>query len=632
MFGRKKEIKLENVKTFKDALKVIKTYIYLEEWTKVKAAIEDIKKKEEEAFKELEYKIRDDFTEVQKQRKIYEKNMTLVEKLEKSYEIKKIKYDRKVDSARFKVRFNKIKQEIKKLTSLWKNNDALNLLTHFLEDNKERSAVVTYYAKEKKRILANIKKRQKKDKKKIQDNAELEAIRLAGITLKDQHQKEEEKKKQKLQKKQNNIFYKLFAKVNFHKRLKEKYERKKLLDEVQILLEEETKAKDEIASKKLEHIHKWLIKELEKKNMIGFDIYGKILGSDKISGDSFWFVETKGKYSFYIGDATGHGVRAGLIVSLLSKAFQEEAPKDDIINLTLKVNNTLKENLQSKNFVTGLFFELDKKYRSAFNVSGMGHEPIIIYRKKTQTIERVIAGGLAWGIRLIKKAEDIKPKTIELHDGDIVITYSDGVLEAKNDANKIYGIENLEKIFLQSAQANTDIKEIYTDVIEDLKLYKWGASFSDDTTVLMFRRNPDKDLLVAESEEIAKIKAKEWLSSKDVRRLEWKTKEQLEAELLEIKKEKQTANIILVLKGLYYTGEFLKLKQEATRYIKEWYIHKSINFYLKKAIENEESYKIKQKNTKMENKYNVLLELYKKKDYNTVIQECNEIIAKDWNV
>ena len=632
MFGRKKQVNLENVKTFKDALKVIKTYIYLQEWEKVQAAITDIKKKEVDAFKELEYKIRDDFTEVQKQRKIYEKNLALVEKLEKKYEIQKIKYDRKIDSDRFKVRFNKIKQEIKKLISLWKNNDALNLLTHFLEDNKSRSEVVTYYAKEKKRILANIKKRQQKDKKKIQDNAELEAIRLAGVTLKDKHQAEEEKNQNKLTRKQQSFFYQIFEKINFQKRLKERYARKKLIDEVRILLEEESKAKEEIATKKLEHIHKGLIKELEKKNMVGFDIYGKILWSDKISGDSFGFVETKEKYSFYIGDATGHGVRAGLIVSILSKTFQEEGPKDDIINLTLKVNNTLKENLQSKNFVTGLFFELDKKYRSAFNVSGMGHEPIIIYRKKTKTVERVIAGGLAWGIRLIKKAEDIKPKTIELHDGDIIITYSDGVLESRNEANKIYGIENLEKIFLQSAQANTDIKEIYTDVIEDLKLFKWGASFSDDTTVLMFRRNTDKDLLVAESEEIEKIKAKEGLSSKDVRRLEWKTKQQLEAELLEIKKEKQTANIIIILKGLYYTGEFLKLKQEATRYIKEWYIHKKINFYLKKAIENEEGYKIKQKNTKMENKYNVLLELYKKKDYNTVIQECNEIIAKDGNV
>jgi hypothetical protein len=117
-----------------------------------------------------------------------------------------------------------------------------------------------------------------------------------------------------------------------------------------------------------------------------------------------------------------------------------------------------------------------------------------------------------------------------------------------------------------------------------------------------------------------------------VRRLEGKTKWELESEVQAIKKEKQTQHIIAMLKSLYMTGEFLKLKEEATRYIKEWFIHKDINFYLKKAIDNEESYRISQRNTKMENKYNVLAELMKKKDFNTVIQECNEIITKDWNV
>ena len=629
---RKKHIQSDSIYTFKEAVKAIKAYIFLQEWEKAKSAIDSVKRKEKEAFEELEQKIKDNYNEVQKQRKLYEKSTIIIQKLEKQYELKKIKYERKIENERFKIRFSKIKQEVKKLIWAGNNNDALNLLTHFLEDNKERSEVVTYYAKEKKKILLNIKKRQKKDKKKIQDNAELEAIRLAWITLKNKKDQDAEKEKLRQARKENSFFFKFRENIKFHKKIKEKYERKKLLDEVKILIEEETKAKDEIATKKLEHIHKWLIKELEKKNMVWFDIYGKILGSDKISWDSFGFVETKKKYSFYIWDATGHGVRAGLIVSILSKTFQEQAPKDDIVNLTFTVNNTLKENLQSKNFVTGLFFELDKGYRNAFNVSGMWHEPIIIYRAKEKKVERLIGGGLAGGIRLIKKVEDIKPKTLELNDADIVLSYSDWVLEAKWEDGKLYGIERLEKIFLQSAQTNGNIKEIYDDIIEDLKLYRWGTSFEDDTTILMFRRNALKDLLNADSEEIATIKAKEGLSSKEVRRLEWKTKQQLEEELLEIKKEKQTVNIINILKGLYYTGEFLKLKQEATRYIKEGFIHKKINFYLKKAIENEEDYKIKQKNTKMENKYNVLMELYKKKDFTTVIQECNEVIAKDGNV
>ncbi|MCD5375338.1 hypothetical protein LR010_02720, partial [Candidatus Gracilibacteria bacterium] len=143
MLGIKKHISAENVHTLKDALGAIKGYIYVQEWTKAESALKYIVKKEQEAFEELEYKIKDDFHELQKQRKIYEKNKRIISKLEKDYEIKKIKYERKIEGERFKVRFNSIKKEIKKLGGLGKNNEALNLLTHFLEDNKQRTEVVT---------------------------------------------------------------------------------------------------------------------------------------------------------------------------------------------------------------------------------------------------------------------------------------------------------------------------------------------------------------------------------------------------------------------------------------------------------------------------------------------------------
>ena len=179
MFGRKKEVKIDNVKNFKGALKAIKTYIYLKEWEKAKHAIEDVKQKEQNAFSELEEKIKGDYREVQKQRAIYNKNIKYILTLEKKYDVEKIKYERKIESERFKIRFTSIKKEIKKLISTSQNNEAINLLTHFLEENKDRSEVVTFYAKEKKKILKSIQKSQKKDKKKIADNAELEALRLA---------------------------------------------------------------------------------------------------------------------------------------------------------------------------------------------------------------------------------------------------------------------------------------------------------------------------------------------------------------------------------------------------------------------------------------------------------------------
>jgi hypothetical protein len=128
------------------------------------------------------------------------------------------------------------------------------------------------------------------------------------------------------------------------------------------------------------------------------------------------------------------------------------------------------------------------------------------------------------------------------------------------------------------------------------------------------------------------LSIKEWLEKRDIKRLIWKNKNEIEKELDNIKKERETKRVIKNLESLYYTWEILKLKQEAKRYINEWFIHKKINHFLKIAIDKENNYKIEQKNYKMINKYNILKQLDKKWDYNTVISETEDIIAKDWNI
>ncbi len=633
MFGKsKKEVNTQQIKTFDDALKAIKTFIYLKEWDKAKSALEEIRTNEEEAFSQLEEKLKDNYSESQKQRKLYEKNKEKIQKLQTKYEVEKLKYERDIEKERFEVRFSKIKAEIKKLVGTGKNNDALNLLTHFLEDNRDKSAVVTFYDKEKKKILKSIESKKKADKKKLKDTAEIEALKLIGKTIKTQEEQQKEKEKRKELQKAQSFLKRFKEKINFYSSLKSKLQSKKLLDEVKILIEEESKAKKEIAEKKLENIQKWLVRELTQPDMVWYDIYGKILWHDKISGDTFGFLDSKEKYNFFIGDATGHGVRAGLIVSILSRSFQENGAKNDLQNIVLKTNNTLKDNLQSRNFATGIFFEINKEYSSAINFVGLWHEPMLVYRAKDKTVEKVIPGWLAGGIRVIKKLEDIEVKQIEVADEDIVMTFSDGVVEAKDSEGNFYGLERLEKTFATIAQTHTNVTDIYSSIIEDLKLFRWGTSFLDDTTIILLRRNEQKDVITSESVELKELSAKEWLSRKQTKRLEWKTKEELEKELEEIRKEKETENIIKILEWYYLTWEVLKLKSEATRYIKEGFIHKKINYYLKKAIAQENDYRISQKNVKMQNKYNVLLELYKKNDYKTVIREINDIIAKDWNL
>ncbi|MDD2870492.1 MAG: SpoIIE family protein phosphatase [Candidatus Gracilibacteria bacterium] len=639
MFGffKKRKVETGNVKEFNSALKATELFIMLSEWEKAKKALKEIEYKEKESLSIVLDKIdkMDDKEGINEKEKIRLTNelKEKQKKLNKLYELlekKEEKYNLNVETERFKIRFKKIKDELDLLMGNRKSDNALALLQKFLEENAEKPSVVRFYNKEKKIILKSRERDLKKRDEKMKNNAKLEAMALIGKTV--NLENEELQKEESLKDVKKGFFSRLKDKINFYKTIKERIRKKKLLDEINLLIEEDSKIKNDLAARKLANIHKGLVKELSSNKMLGYELYGKILGADKISGDTFGFVENENKYNFFLGDATGHGIRAGFIITLLSRLFNKYVKNSTLRELTFEINNGLKQDLKSRNFITGIFFDIYKDDTDTINFVGMGHEPMIIYRKKTGEVEKFIPGGLAAGIRLINKSNDIKVKNLKLYDGDILLTYSDGVIESKNMDGEFYGLDKLMKVYGHVCKNQTDIHGIYDYLINDLKEFRGGANFDDDVSMLFLKRDIRKDVVDISSKYLQELKAKEGLKSSDLNKLKGKTIEDIDKEVEVLKKKKETERIIKNLETLYYTGEVLKLKQEAIRYIKEGFIDKKINFYLKKAIDNEKVYKVEQKNQKVVNKYNILLELLKKGDYGTVISEAEEVISKDGNL
>lgn len=630
-FLKKKKVDQESVRSYNEALKYIGIFIKLSQWEKWKKAISEIKKKEADSLSDILEHLNNEKEgeELEKAKtqldKEFQKKKEQLLKLENDLLKKERIYRENELKARFKIRFKKIKSEIDNLTKNSDNSNALNILQTFLEENKERPDVIKFYNKEKKIIQNNIRKNTKKEEEKIKKNARLEALKLIWETV-------HIKKKEVTKEKKLWLIGKWREKLDFKSKIKEAIKRKRLEQEINILIEEDSKVEQDVAARKLANIHKWLIKEINNHNILGYELYGKILWADKISWDTFGFQDFQEKYNFFLGDATGHGIRAWFIVTLLSRLFNQFAKNNSIGPLTYEINNGLKQDLKSRNFITWIFFEINKKKIEEINYVGMWHEPMLIYRNKTKTIEKIIPGGLAAGIRLIKSVDDVKVKKISLDDKDILLTYSDGIIESKNPNWEFYSIDKLSQHFEYIASIEWNINKIYEYLIKQVQLFRWGSQFDDDSSILILKRDSQKDIVDKDSEYLKNISIKEGLKKREIKKLEWKSKEVIEWELLNIKKEKEIDRIIKVLSNLYYTWEILRLKQEAIRYIKDGYISPKINFYLRKAIDNEKKYKIEQKEQKIKNKYNVLCELLKKWDYSSVITETEDIIAKDWNI
>lgn len=625
LFSKNKNIDTQEVKAFDSAVKAIDIYIALSEWAKARKAVEEILYKEKESLNEYLEKISQENDELiskklkEKEKKDFSKKEKIIEKLKTKIEKQEAIYIKKIEKERFKIRFKKIKDEVSQLVWKKRSVEALSLLKKFLEENKEKSIVINFYNTEKKKIQSNIEKQRKAEQEKLKSNARIDALQLIWETVKINDDEKEVKEKKSI-----------FKKFNVYKNIKDKIKKKKLLDEINLLIEEDSRVNDEIAEEKLENIHKWLTKEINKTDMVGYDLYWKILWVTKISWDTFWVEETNEKYNFFIWDATWSWIKAWFIVTMINKLFKENNKKP-LNEIVTNVNNWLKQDLQSRNFITWIFFEVEKKSNDLWYV-WMWHEPMLVYRKKTKSIEKIIVWWLAIWIRLIDSPENIKVKYLNLEDWDIVLTYSDWVIESKNIDWENYWIDKLIENFKLVAENEWTTKSIYEYIINDIKLFRWGTDFEDDATLVLFKRDATKDLINEEDQYLKEIKANEWLAWKDLKKLKWKTKIEIEKELEKIRREKETTRIIKSLENLYYTWEILKLKEESIRFIKEWYIDKKINYYLRKAIDNEKKYKIEQKNKKMIIKYNILTELYKKWDYATVIRETEDIIAKDWNI
>ena len=624
-FFRKKEntIKLEDILNFNKVLKTIEDFIKLEDFIKAGKAIDEVIYKETESFNDYIENVSE--KNKKQELKKFKHNLDKLNKLKEINNLKKAKYEQKQKIKEINEEKFFIDKQIKNSISSWNFIEPINILNLFLEKNSKDLGVISFVNKRKKEINIQIEKDKLKKKRKIKNDTFLQAQELIWEIIKNQ---------EKIKNIWNITFIeKIKSIIWFYSNIRKKIRDKRLLEEVELLLQLHWEKNETIAKAKLAKIHSWIIKEIYSERINWYDIYGKIIWADRISGDALWFLKSNKDYKFFIWDATWHGIKAWFTITQLTKKFHEIASKLDILKIVININNSLKQDLKSWNFITSIFFKIDKDDFSKISIIWMWHEPIFIYRKSTGIVEKLIAWWLAAWIRLIKDEHSVKVKNITLEDGDILMSYTDWIVEAKNESWEMYSIERIWKKLAEFGKnTKSTLQDLQKMFIDDLKNFAWWRiNYNDDITILLLKRDKNKEILL-DNNVIDKLIEKEWLDKKYKKKFFWKTPEEIKDEILKIQKENAIKNIIRSLETLYKIWEIPKLKQDCIRYIKEWYIHQKINFFLKKALDNENSFKINQKNKKIQDKYTVLKELYKKQDYETVITECSNIISKDWTL
>ncbi len=207
----------------------------------------------------------------------------------------------------------------------------------------------------------------------------------------------------------------------------------------------------------------------------------------EVGGDYYDFFELDGdRLGFVIADVSGKGIGSAFIMAEVKGIFESLSkiisnPRELLIN----VNDNLKKSLDKKNFVTAIYGVINKE-TGVLNFARAGHTPVHIFSNgKT---ERYQPAGIGLGLDYRTGFEaSIKELEIQLKNNDIVICYSDGIPEAKNNLEEDFGYDRLDSIVAANFEKGLD--QISNEIMKSLTVFSKNHSQHDDITLVVFKWN-----------------------------------------------------------------------------------------------------------------------------------------------
>ncbi|SDM22969.1 PAS domain S-box-containing protein [Catalinimonas alkaloidigena] len=201
--------------------------------------------------------------------------------------------------------------------------------------------------------------------------------------------------------------------------------------------------------------------------------------SAEVGGDYYDYRQYGDHTLFAIGDATGHGMRAGIVVATVKSYFQTLAGRLDPVLLLQSVSSGIR-NLRIRGMYMGL--SLMEWSKGKLMVASSGMPPILVYRAETQSVEVITLRGLFLGSDL---PNQYQKANLQLLPGDVVLAISDGLIELFNPDGDILGQKQVNEEFRKVGHLSAD--EIIAHLKVVARAWLQGRENDDDMTMIVLK-------------------------------------------------------------------------------------------------------------------------------------------------
>ena len=230
-------------------------------------------------------------------------------------------------------------------------------------------------------------------------------------------------------------------------------------------------------------IQRMLLPE-EPADVHGLDVAGWSEACDETGGDYYdYFRLAEDRWSVAVGDVSGHGIAAALIMSearaLLLAFLGMPYDLSEIMNY---LNVILEIDLDDRHFMTMAVcaFEANKK---SFSYCSAGHEPLIHIRGKDNSVTNLNSTGTLLGA--FEDVEFTQEDNIAFESGDYLVMFTDGMTDAVDEKDEAFGRERLTQEVIK--HKNSSAKDIVSHLVHAVREHINGGQVLDDWTLVVIK-------------------------------------------------------------------------------------------------------------------------------------------------
>lgn len=205
----------------------------------------------------------------------------------------------------------------------------------------------------------------------------------------------------------------------------------------------------------------------------------------EVAGDSLDYAVDAGVARFAVFDGMGHGIVSAQLISLVVAAYRNaRRGGQSLVETAAHIESAVNDVFRVESFATGLICELDNNTGQLTWISAGHHEPLLLRDGKlVRALE--VAPLLPLGLnRSLTQTLDAAVGSEQLQPGDMLLLYTDGVIEARSPDGEFFGQEQLVDLVTRNLAAGLPAPETMRRVVHALLAHQAG-DLDDDATLML---------------------------------------------------------------------------------------------------------------------------------------------------